>query len=66
MATQEFSVEGMTCGHCEASVREEIMEISGVTDATADHSTGLLRVTGEGFSTEQIAEAVHEAGYRLR
>lgn len=65
MATQEFTVEGMTCGHCEASVREEVMEISGVTDASADHTTGLLRVTGEGFSTAQVSEAVREAGYSL-
>ena len=65
MATRQFNVEGMTCEHCEASVREEISAIDGVTDVTADHATGLVEVTGEGFSGEQVAKAVSEAGYTL-
>lgn len=65
MATRQFNVEGMTCGHCEASVQEEVLEIGGVTAASADHTTGILEVTGEGFSAEEVAKAVHEAGYSL-
>jgi hypothetical protein len=26
-----YTVEGMTCGHCELSVREEVEEVKGVT-----------------------------------
>ena len=65
MDTREFTVEGMTCGHCELSVKEEIGEIAGVTDVTADHTTGAVTVTGEGFSDDQVAAAVAEAGYEL-
>ncbi len=66
MATREFTVEGMTCGHCELSVQEESSEIPGVTDVKADHTTGAVSVSGEGFSAEDVAKAVAEAGYTLK
>lgn len=65
MAEKNYTVKGMTCGHCEASVKEEIGEISGVTDVTASHETGAVTVSGENFTDEQVAEAVKEAGYEL-
>lgn len=65
MSTTTYTVNGMTCGHCELSVKEEISEISGVTDVTADHTTGAVTVAGEGFSDDQVAAAVAEAGYEL-
>ena len=65
MATKNYTVTGMTCGHCEMSVKEEIGEIAGVTDVTADHATGAVSVSGEGFTDEQVAAAIAEAGYEL-
>lgn len=65
MSTTTYTVTGMTCGHCELSVKEEISEIKGVTDVTADRTTGAVTVTGEGFSDEQVAAAIAEAGYEL-
>nr|WP_026157064.1 heavy-metal-associated domain-containing protein [Corynebacterium capitovis] len=65
MATRRFRVEGMTCEHCEASVQEEISAIDGVTAVTANHKTGEVEVTGEGFSAEEVSKAVNEAGYTL-
>ena len=61
----QFTVEGMTCAHCEASVVEEISEIDGVTSVTADHKSGSVTVAGDGFTREQVAAAVEEAGYSL-
>ena len=66
MSTTTYTVNGMTCGHCELSVKEEISEISGVTDVTADHTTGAVTVTGTDFTDEQVAAAVAEAGYTLK
>ncbi|GAB3943456.1 heavy-metal-associated domain-containing protein [Corynebacterium tapiri] len=63
--TQTFQVNGMTCSHCELSVQEEISEISGVEEVKADHTTGKVAVVGGGYSQEQIADAVAEAGYTL-
>ena len=65
MAQREFDVEGMTCGHCEMSVQEEISEIPGVTSVDADHTTGKVTVEGDGYSTDDVEAAVKEAGYTL-
>ena len=65
MATKNYTVTGMTCGHCEMSVKEEVGESAGVTEVTADHATGAVSVSGEGFTDEQVAAAIAEAGYEL-
>lgn len=65
MAEREFNVEGMTCGHCELSVQEEVGEVAGVTGVKADHTTGKVVVEGEDYSVDDIAAAVKEAGYTL-
>lgn len=65
-STKEYLVEGMTCGHCEMSVKEEVGEIAGVSEVLASSSTGRVSVTGEGFSDEQVAAAVAEAGYSVK
>ena len=43
--TKECTVEGMTCGHCEMSVKEEVGEIAGVTAVEASSKTGAATVT---------------------
>ncbi|MFC6146865.1 heavy-metal-associated domain-containing protein [Corynebacterium nasicanis] len=65
MAVKNYQVEGMTCGHCEMSVREEVGEVAGVSQVEASHETGTVTVTGEGFTDADITAAVEEAGYRL-
>ena len=60
MATKNYTVEGMTCGHCKASV-----EIAGVTGVEVDLATGNVAVTGE-FTDEQVTAAVGEAGYAVK
>ena len=65
-AEQTFQVTGMTCGHCEASVREEVGEIAGVLSVTADHTTGAVVVSSEApLDPAAVAAAVEEAGYAL-
>lgn len=62
----KLNITGMTCGHCEASVREEIGEITGVTGVTADHTTGTAEVTSDApLSADDLKTAVAEAGYEL-
>jgi copper chaperone len=60
-----YMVEGMSCGHCELSVREEVEEVTGVASAQADHNTGKLVVAGEDIDDEAVRAAVAEAGYRV-
>jgi copper ion binding protein len=66
MTETSFTVTGMTCQHCVASVREEISEIPGVRDVAVDLATGAVSVTSEQpLRSDQIADAVSEAGYQL-
>ncbi|MFD4008748.1 heavy-metal-associated domain-containing protein [Brachybacterium paraconglomeratum] len=62
--TIDFQVTGMTCGHCEMSVREEVGEVAGVTGVEVSHETGLLRVGSDAAVDEAaVLAAVEEAGY---
>ena len=66
MSSQTYDVVGMTCAHCEASVREEISELVGVSDVSADHTTGRVVVTSaEPLDPAAVAAAVEEAGYSV-
>ena len=60
-----YTVEGMSCEHCVASVREEVSEVDGVKDVDVDLDSGRLTVVGERFSDGAIKTAVEEAGYDL-
>ncbi|QLQ11531.1 MAG: heavy-metal-associated domain-containing protein [Nocardioidaceae bacterium] len=64
MATSEYQVSGMTCGHCEISVREEVSEIAGVEDIQVSAQTGKLVITASGdIDDALVLAAVEEAGY---
>ena len=65
MAVEHYIVGGMTCEHCEMSVTEEVLEIPGVERVHADHTTGDVTVEGSGFTDQQVADAINEAGYTL-
>ncbi|MFT3900146.1 MAG: heavy-metal-associated domain-containing protein [Gordonia sp. (in: high G+C Gram-positive bacteria)] len=64
MSTAKYTVTGMTCGHCETSVREEVGEIAGVTGVDVSAKSGELTVTADGPIDDQaVLAAVTEAGY---
>lgn len=64
MAANEYQVTGMTCGHCEMSVREEVSEVPGVEDVQVSAQTGRLVVSGPGqIDDAQVLAAVEDAGY---
>jgi copper chaperone len=66
MSTNEqltYLVNGMSCGHCEASVKEEVGALAGVSGVDVDLATKLVRVSGEQLNDEAIRAAIDEAGY---
>ncbi|KUI38343.1 heavy-metal-associated domain-containing protein [Mycobacterium sp. GA-2829] len=64
MSTTTYAVTGMTCGHCERSVREEVGAVAGVHDVEVSTATGTLVVTSSGpVDDAEILRAVDEAGY---
>jgi copper ion binding protein len=67
MTTSTYTVEGMTCGHCVASVTEEVKKIAGVTDVQVDLDSGAVTVASDAdLDTASVKAAVEEAGYELR
>ncbi|MGB3732048.1 heavy-metal-associated domain-containing protein [Microbacterium sp.] len=64
MTTTEFQVTGMTCGHCEMSVREEVERIAGVESIDVSAQSGRLVVTSSSaLDQDAVIAAVDEAGY---
>ena len=64
MTANEYQVTGMTCGHCEASVREEVGEVAGVEEVEVSAQTGKLVVSSSGeIDDAKVLAAVEEAGY---
>ena len=64
--SSRYTVTGMTCEHCVASVTEEVQEIPGVEQVEVVLESGALTIA----STEPVADvevkaAVETAGYQL-
>lgn len=63
---ETYDVVGMTCDHCVRSVTEEISALDGVSEVDVDLASGKVHVTiREPITTDQVREAVAEAGYQL-
>lgn len=64
--TAVYQVTGMTCGHCEGAVSEEVSGIEGVTSVKAVASTGRVTVVSMvPLAEDAVRAAVDEAGYVL-
>ncbi|MEZ5217383.1 MAG: heavy-metal-associated domain-containing protein [Ilumatobacteraceae bacterium] len=62
-ATMTFKVPGMTCGHCEAAVKDEVGKVAGVADVAVDLESKDVVVTGDGVDKAAVWAAVDEAGF---
>lgn len=66
MSTSTYTVTGMTCGHCVASVTEELTGLPGVEGVEVVLETGEVTVTSaEPLDRAAVQAAVEEAGYQL-
>ncbi|MFW2335461.1 heavy-metal-associated domain-containing protein [Ilumatobacter sp.] len=61
--TLTLSVPGMTCGHCEAAVKQEVGGVAGVTGVAVDLETKDVTVTGSGLDRDTLVAAIDEAGF---
>ncbi|MFB9662544.1 heavy-metal-associated domain-containing protein [Glycomyces mayteni] len=65
MSVIEYQVTGMTCGHCEMSVREEVGKIGPVGTIDVSAATGkLVLTTDAAVDDAAVIAAVDEAGYK--
>jgi len=63
MDTAQYIVSGMTCGHCETAVKQEISAVPGVEEVTVDLDTKRVEVSGSALDDAAIRAAIEEAGY---
>ncbi|MCH6160400.1 heavy-metal-associated domain-containing protein [Streptomyces marispadix] len=64
--TTTYKVSGMSCGHCEGAVSDEISGIDGVTSVKAVAATGEVTVTSTTEPDDEAVRAVvDEAGFEL-
>lgn len=63
METAVYVVPGMSCGHCEAVVIEEVSVLPGVEGVAVDLEGKRVEVSGVALDDAAIRAAIEEAGY---
>ena len=64
MITADYTVKGMTCGHCVSAVSAEIGHLPGVADVQVDLATGRVTITSDApLDDRSVRAAIDEAGY---
>jgi copper chaperone len=61
LTIHNYSVPGISCGHCKAAIEVEVTKISSVTGIDVDIDAKTVAVTGGDDSA--IRGAIDEAGY---
>jgi uncharacterized membrane protein YraQ (UPF0718 family)/copper chaperone CopZ len=59
----ELKVDGMRCNGCVTSVQRALSEIAGVTDAEVQLDEGRALIRGDGFSVQELVDAVTSLGF---
>ncbi len=62
-----LKIEGMMCGHCEATVKKALEELPQVASAEVSHESGTAKVTLNADISDDALKAVVEAkGYKVK
>jgi copper chaperone len=61
---QIFTVEGMTCGHCEKAVTKALLALDAQAKIVIDRTQKTVQVDSE-KSREALAHAIADEGYRV-
>jgi len=64
MSQQTFTVQGMTCGHCEKAVTTAIKTLDPQAEVRIDRSQNLVEVKTE-QPRDAVAAAISEEGYAV-
>ncbi|MGE5373311.1 MAG: copper chaperone CopZ [Solirubrobacterales bacterium] len=65
---EKLNVEGMSCGHCEASVKKAVGALAGVDEVDVDlkGKSVSVKFDPEKVSLNAIKEAIEEQGYDVK
>jgi uncharacterized membrane protein YraQ (UPF0718 family) len=61
-----FSVGGMTCKHCKASVENGLGQMDMVKEVLADPDQNLVTIQASALSEELVKETIEKLGYQFR
>ena len=59
-----FTVQGMTCGHCERAVTRAVLQIDPQAQVTIDRAANRVEVQSS-QPREAVAKAIAEEGYQV-
>lgn len=67
MGRRTFTVSGMACDGCESLIESALSSLDSVTTVEADHEAETVAIVSrEDASTEEIVDAISDAGYEVR
>ena len=61
---QIFTVEGMTCGHCEKAVTKALLSLDAAAKVLVDRTQNKVEVDSE-MPRDALAKAIADEGYRV-
>ena len=63
---KQMKIEGMMCGHCEATVKKALESLDGVTEAVVSHESGTADVTmTKDVANDVLKKAVEDKDYKV-
>ena len=60
-----YSLPGVSCAHCVATVTDEVERVSGVEAVAVDLACKSVTVTGESLDDAKVRAAIDAAGYDI-
>lgn len=65
MASINLNVSGMSCGGCEKSIRNALLEHDGVNEVVASHTAGTVTIDFDDnkIASAALAAAIEAAGF---
>ena len=63
-----LNVEGMSCSHCEASVKKSVGQLNGVSSVTVDlkGKKVMVEYDAEKVSIQTIKDTIEDQGYNVK
>jgi Cu2+-exporting ATPase len=64
--TKTMKIEGMMCGHCEATVKKALEALGAVDEAVVSHENGTAVITlNAEISNDELKKAVEDKDYKV-
>lgn len=60
-----IKVTGMTCSHCEATVKKNLENLKGITNVVANNGTNSVKITGSNINLKRVKETINKLGYKF-